>query len=52
VRFKSDVDDDETHEVADPRLIMKKLTARILKEDSDGSMISSGVLAISVAKIA
>jgi hypothetical protein len=31
---------------------MKKLPARILKEDSDGSVISSGVFAISAAMIA
>lgn len=52
MRFRADVDDEETYEAAVPRPIMKKLPARILKEDSDGSVILSGVLAISAAKIA
>ena len=46
------VDYEETYEVADPRPKKKKLPARILKEDSDGSVILSGVLATSAAKIA
>jgi hypothetical protein len=52
VRFKADVDYEETYEAAVPRPIMKKPPARILKEDSDGSVILSGVLAISAATIA
>jgi hypothetical protein len=52
VRLKADIDSEETYEVADPRPIIKKLPARILKEVSDGSVISSGVLAISAAMIA
>ncbi len=46
------IDHVETYEAAVPKPIMKKLPARILKEDSDGSTISPGVLLISAAKIA
>ena len=52
VRLKADVDYEETYEASVPRPIRKKLPARILKEDSDGPVISSGALAISAARIA
>lgn len=52
VRVKAYVSYEETYEEAVPRPIMKKLPARILKEDSDGFVILPGVFAISAAMIA
>jgi hypothetical protein len=44
------IDDVDTYEETAPRPIRKKHAARILKEDLDGSVMSSGVFATSAAK--
>ena len=46
-----DINDDvDTYEETVPNPVRKKHAARILKEDWDGSVISSGVFATSAAK--
>jgi len=45
-----DIDDVDTYEETVPNPVRKKHAARILKEDWDGSVISSGVFATSAAK--
>jgi hypothetical protein len=45
-----DIDDVDTYEETVPNPIRKKHTARILKEELDGSVMSSGVFATSAAK--
>jgi hypothetical protein len=45
------MDDVDTYEETVPNPVRKKHAARILKEDWDGSVISSGVFATSTAKI-
>lgn len=45
-----DIDDVGTYEETAPTPVRKKHAARILKEDWDGSVISSGVFATSTAK--
>jgi hypothetical protein len=45
-----DVNDFDTYEETVPSPVRKKHAARILKEDLDGSVMSSGVFATSAAK--
>lgn len=45
-----DIDEVETYEETVPNPIRKKHTARVLKEELDGSVMSSGVFATSAAK--